>query len=251
MNTYYFGSSARPLYGAYHPPGTAARGGVLLCYPFGQEYMRAHRAFRQLALMLSQRGCHVLRFDYACTGDSGGDGESASLAEWRRDIAAAIDELKESVGLDRVSLVGLRLGAALMTEVAAGRDDLRRLVLWDPVVDGAAYLSEVRAQASHVEPHHTGTLGVNGFPLTARIQDELAAMSLLRPLGLRAERVQILCSEERAEFERLGDHLAGEAAPVSRRVVPSPSDWNKVDDFGGVLIPQALIREIVTWLTED
>ena len=34
-------------------------------------------------------------------------------------------------------------------------------------------------------------------------------------------------------------------------VVLSPSDWNKVDDFGGVLIPQALIREIVTWLTED
>ena len=28
---------------------------VLLCYPFGQEYMRSHRAFRQLALILSKK----------------------------------------------------------------------------------------------------------------------------------------------------------------------------------------------------
>lgn len=247
MNTFYFGASARPLYGAYHPPVSAARGGVLLCYPFGQEYMRAHRAFRQLALLLSQRGCHVLRFDYSGTGDSGGDADGASLAQWRRDIAAAIDELKESVGLPRVSLVGLRLGAALMTEVAAERDDVERLVLWDPVVEGAAYLDEVRAHASHVEPHPSGSLGVNGFPLTPLLQEELGALSLLRPLPLRGS-AQIICSEERPEVERLAAQLGGGAAA---RVVPSPSDWNKVDDFGGVLIPQALIREIVTWLTQD
>ena len=191
-----------------------------------------------------------MRFDYSGTGDSGGDAQDGTLAAWRRDIAAAIEELKDSVGLSKICLVGLRLGAALLAEASAGRDDLRHLVLWDPVVDGAAYLAELRAQASHVEQHPDGFMGVNGFPLSPQLQEELGSLSLLRPLGLRAERVQIICSEPREEFDRLGDQLATEAAVLSRRVVPVPSDWNKVDDFGGVLIPQALIREIVTWLTE-
>ena len=60
------------------------------------------------------------------------------------DTRAAIDELKRQVpGLDRVTLVGLRFGATLAAAAAAGRDDVERLVLWDPVVDGADYMQSV------------------------------------------------------------------------------------------------------------
>src|SRR5687768_16729988 len=115
MNPFYFGSSQRPLYGVYHPSkGRTARPvGVVLCYPLGQEYMRAHRAFRQLATLLTKNGFPVLRFDYAGTGDSAGDGSAGSVATWVEDIGAAIDELKDTAGVSRVSLVGLRAGGAL------------------------------------------------------------------------------------------------------------------------------------------
>ena len=55
MNPFFFGESERALFGLYHPPksATVRELGVVLCYPMGQEYMRAHRAFRQLALILS------------------------------------------------------------------------------------------------------------------------------------------------------------------------------------------------------
>ena len=53
MTPMYFGSSTSPLYGVYHAPmGHDRNQGVLLCYPFGQQYMRAHRAFRQMTTQL-------------------------------------------------------------------------------------------------------------------------------------------------------------------------------------------------------
>ena len=43
----------------------------------------------------------------------------------------------------QVTLVGLRLGATIAAAVAANRDDVDRLVLWDPVTDGADYMQSV------------------------------------------------------------------------------------------------------------
>ena len=81
MNPFYFGDSSRRLFGIYHPPkGQSPRShGIVLCCPFGQEYMRSHRAFRQLANLLSRRGFHVFRFDYHGTGDSDGESTEASV----------------------------------------------------------------------------------------------------------------------------------------------------------------------------
>jgi alpha/beta superfamily hydrolase len=80
MTPLLFGSADAPLYGVHHAPQAAPqRTGIVLCYPFGQEYMRAHRACRQLAMLLAKKGYHVLRFDYSGTGNSSGDVDSASL----------------------------------------------------------------------------------------------------------------------------------------------------------------------------
>ena len=138
MNPFFFGSRERALYGVYHPPrvqgggrGPVGREGVVLCYPFGVEYMRAHRAFRQLTTLLTRQGLHVLRFDYHGTGDSMGEGSEADLVGWTGDVATAIQELRDTAGLARVGLIGLRLGGALAARAAVGRDDVDRLVLWD------------------------------------------------------------------------------------------------------------------------
>ena len=151
MNPFYFGTSAKPLYGVYYPPrgGTARDVGIVLCYPMGQEYMRAHRAFRQLSNLLARAGFHVFRFDYYGTGDSGGDADVGTLTQWQEDIRAAIEELKDTAGVQKVALVGLRLGASLATVAAAGRSDVASVTLWDPVTDGAGYLDELLAVPSH------------------------------------------------------------------------------------------------------
>ncbi len=83
---------------------TARTCAVVLCYPIGQEYIRSHRAIYQLAVRLSQAGFHVLRFDYFGCGDSEGDFEEGSLAQWTSDIHSAIAEIQERSGLTSICL---------------------------------------------------------------------------------------------------------------------------------------------------
>lgn len=258
MNPIYFGRSPKSLFGVYHPPKAAqARGtGVVLCYPFGQEYMRAHRAFRQMALLLSKAGFHVLRFDYYGTGDSAGDAMDASLTQWVEDARTAADELKETAEISRVAFVGLRLGAAVAALAAAGRDDVDQVVLWDPAVTGTSYLEEILEERtdsvgnSRHSQREDGTVGVLGFPVTETLRRELATMDL-RTVGAPAGSGRlVLAAHERDEYAALGK-LSVAGATVKYQVVPSEGNWNEVDDYGGALIPVFLIQAIVAHLSQE
>ena len=146
MNPFFFGNSQAATVRCLPSSQSAdVRGppAVVLCYPLWQEYMRAHRAFRQLAMLLSKAGFSVLRFDYFGTGDSAGESDAGDVSRWTHDISTAIDELKDTAGVSKVSLVGLRVGASLAAAVAAERKDLDRIVLWDPVVGGKAYVEKM------------------------------------------------------------------------------------------------------------
>ena len=250
MNSFYFGSSERPLFGVHHPPkGRETRGeGVVLCYPMGQEYMRSHRAFRQLANLLVRRGYHVFRFDYFGTGDSAGASEEGSLSQWVCDVASAIEEFKDNTSVQRVSLVGLRLGAALAALAASDRDDVEKLVLWDPVVRGTSYLAELLAVAKAPAAGRdtsSGTLGVLGFPLTQALRDELAQLDLTRLEESGARSLEIVVSSERPEWNDLHEAWVRRGLPARCECIPSGGNWNEVDNFGSALLPQELIQGIV------
>lgn len=248
MNSFFFGSSERPLFGVHHPPkGKETRSeGVVLCYPMGQEYMRSHRAFRQLANLLVRRGHHVFRFDYYGTGDSAGASEDGSLAQWLCDVGSAIEEFKDNASLERVSLVGLRLGAALATLAAVSRDDIEKVVLWDPVVRGSSYLAELFAAAGiPAASAPAGTLGVLGFPLTQALRDELAGLDLGRIEESGARALEIVVSSERPEWSELHDAWVRRGLPARRECIASGGNWAEVDNFGSALLPQELIQGIV------
>jgi pimeloyl-ACP methyl ester carboxylesterase len=249
VNPFYFGDPERPLYGVYHPPrGDDSGRAVLLCYPLGAEYMRSHRAFRQLTTFLTRKGMHVLRFDYLGTGDSAGTGVDASLDQWLEDIALAIDELKESAGVDSVAVVGLRFGALLAQAAASTRSDVNHIVLWDPVTDGADFLDgAIDSRPDDVEAWGlpAGTVGLGGFPLTPRFRSELASFRLadLRPRG--GTRIDLIVSSEAPDLARIEEVWSTGEADVRYRCVPSEGDWSKGDRFGSALIPQAIIAEVV------
>jgi pimeloyl-ACP methyl ester carboxylesterase len=144
-----FGSPERRLMGMFHPAATATakKTGVVLCKPFGQEAIRAHRLFRVLAERLSRNGHPVLRFDYYGTGDSMGDDQEGCLSGWCDDVLAADRELRSISGVANTTWAGMRLGASVALLAAAqAPQQLSRLVLWDPIVDGRQYLDFLRAQ---------------------------------------------------------------------------------------------------------
>ena len=71
MTPFYFGAGPQRLFGIYEPAVLTGRGkrGAVLCYPWGPEYVHAHRVMRQLAIKLAGAGVHTLRFDFFGTGD--------------------------------------------------------------------------------------------------------------------------------------------------------------------------------------
>src|SRR5437660_8787394 len=197
-----------------------------MCQPIGHEYLRAHRAFRNLAASLAENGFHVLRFDYLGCGDSSAGGDRTTVQQCLTDLSAAIDELKDMSGATKVTLVGLRVGAALAALTAARRRDVERVVLWDPVVDGAAYVAALKVlQAGWLEDRlgrnavvSAGDDELMGFPLTESGLRELTVLNMdpLPPPGLRS--VSLFVSDDLPEYRRLRDQLATTARSASYAV---------------------------------
>lgn len=251
MNPIYFGTSAEPLFGVYHPSrakGPASLGAVL-CAPWGQEYMRTHRAFKQLASQLTRAGVHVFRFDYFGTGDSIGASDAGTPLRWIEDIRTAGDELKDTAGIEQISFVGLRLGATLAAAAAEGRDDVKKLVLWDPVLDGGEYIGEL---LQHADDGATEALaGVHGFPVTARLKQELPTLKLSALLRKGSPETLVVVSEEKQEYNALVGQVQAAGAPVTLKHIASAGNWEDMDRLGAALLPQQIIRGITSWLSGE
>ncbi len=251
MNPFFFGDSASPLYGVFHPANvTNPRSeGILLCAPFGQEYMRSHRAFRQLANLLNKEGYPVLRFDYRGTGDAHGEPDTASVADWINDIKIAAEELKHTAQVQHISVVGLRLGGLLASTASGQLGEVQTLALWDTIVSGDRYVQELSEEiASNPNSKSkcfddAGNLHFNGFALYKHQLDALSKMDLTQQTP-KARHVVQLCSSENAHQDALKQ--AWSSLPgYEYQHVPAPGDWNFVDDFGGILLPQQIIQAIV------
>ncbi|KQU73844.1 MULTISPECIES: serine aminopeptidase domain-containing protein [unclassified Rhizobacter] len=239
MNPFFFGTRQRRLFGVYSPARASAAGSgskaVLLCPPWGQEYLRAHRAMKQLATLLNQAGVHVLRFDFFGTGDSAGEMLDASLAGWQADIETAIDELKDTTDAARVGLVGLRLGGSLAAGVAARRrKDVDSLVLWDPVVLGEGYLKELLADAPARPPAHGGGHEVMGFALGGAMAAELRGLVL--PHAELPARTLVVRS---VPGEVIG------AVPVEQ--VEGQPAWLEDHHSGAGAVPVKVLQRIAQW----
>jgi exosortase A-associated hydrolase 2 len=142
---FFFDNNGYRLFGVLHEPmGKARKEGFVFCSPFAEEKLWAHRVFVNFARDLAELGYPVLRFDYMGNGDSEGDFEECSVETKLSDIHCAAKTLQEKVGgIESVSLLGLRFGATLAA-LATGRGDIiNRLILWEPILNGKAYVREM------------------------------------------------------------------------------------------------------------
>jgi pimeloyl-ACP methyl ester carboxylesterase len=253
MTTLFFGDPKRPLFGAYHSAaaGSLRRLAVLLCYPAPQEYMFAHRAFRRLAETLAQRGYPVLRFDYTGTGDSASDLDAATLAGWRTDIVAGADELAELAGVETLSIVGMRLGAALAAGVSAEGRRFRDVVLWDPIVRGRRAVDELRAiddqrhAMSHVRRDPPPVDELCGFAFPAQLRRDLDRLDLLQLPRLSASRVSVMTSEQDDDATALVRRLKEVGNEVTLEVFPDPEAIAKRASLGESLLSRTMIDAVV------
>lgn len=248
------------LYACLHEPEAPARPrGYVICPPLGHESLQFHRALRLLAEQLCEAGFPVLRYDLYGCGNSSGEPTGWSLDRWFTDTGEAIDELRRRTGVTQVGLVGLRLGGAIASRVAAVRPDVERLVLWDPVFDGAAYVEELRAlqdavlDLAHVIPDASGSRDeVLGHPLPSALVEDLRGIDLVRNLERRpAESVLLVethAGMPQGPFRKL---LASYRSQLANARVPSPESWSQVESPGTVPVSRKVLDAIVRWVSEE
>ena len=143
----------RELFVLYQPTTAPSRARtVLMCNPFGQEAIRAHRFYRVLGDRLSGAGFDVVRFDYFGSGDSAGDDEDFDLLGAVGDTQEVADWVRSHSGRSRLSLLGLRLGGSVaMLASARLANPPSHLVLFEPVLDG-------KRHAEHLVSNNERTL---------------------------------------------------------------------------------------------
>jgi alpha/beta superfamily hydrolase len=247
VEPFYFGDSARPLFGLHHPPtGAERRTAVVVCPPFGQEQMRAHRSLRELAVRLGAAGFHTLRFDLSGTGDSAGEGEDARLERWVADVRVAADEMRELAQAPRVALAGLRLGATLAVLAAAGRRDLAALALWEPIVSGRAYRTELAdAHAAWYRDHARGAAPTAdealGFPLPPALAADLDGVDLAAWAPPAAPALWVTSD---------GGPAVPWATGATSAALPAAPVWLHAEGMDRTLVPGPQLDAIAAWLAE-
>lgn len=258
---FYFGETGRQLFGCYHYPQGAnpKSSGVVFCYPMGQEYMRFHRAYVQLASRLARAGYPVLRFDYFGCGDSYGEHEEARLGQWVENTLAAIEELERRSTVVKLSLIGARVGATVAALAAARRPFVDRLVLWNPVVDGRAHRQElaeahqemlrysyVDERPGEHDPRFTELLG---FSFGPELLSDVESVDLLKLEQKPAERILVLDSAGDATSEPFARHLQERGAQVDFKRFDGPQLW--VEEPYKAVVPNALWQHVTAWLSDE
>lgn len=264
-----FGEPGRQLFGLLQLPApSAARDrAVLVCNPFGQEAIRCRRLLRVLGDRLARHGFAVLRFDYFGTGDSDGDDSEGDLLAWQEDVLKADEELARLAGCSTRSWFGLRAGGtiAALASARAPRPP-ESLVLWEPVVDGGAYLAELRR--AHESALRQGAAGlattyrmtrpgsqvsipedeVLGFPLGPGLREQFAALGAVPFPGAKSRCVHLI-SADPAQAGAARAAWEG-AACVRERVIATRIAWATDEAMNSAIVPAEPLQAILECLLE-
>jgi len=195
----WFRSGAYTLLGHLDVPDTAGGSlGVLIVPPFAWEDVCSYRPLRFLGRTLAENAIPVLRFDLPAMGDSSGGALDPGLLEaWIQSVNDAASELRAATGVEKVAVVGIRMGAMLAVSAAARGANIQDLVLWGPSATGRAMLREMRAFGTRERLEYASGgaaptqeiegFQVGGFLIAAETQRDLEAfdLSTLPAMGMR------------------------------------------------------------------
>lgn len=255
LQAFYFGAAGEELFGTLQVPAGHARGGVVVCAPLGHEYLFTHRCLRHLSQLLAGQGQAVMRFDYLGTGDALGEASQVTLPQCRQGARTAVLEAGRRVPGQGLAVIGLRLGAVVAAQAVAGLPGVDRVVLWDPVTRGAAYLDELRAVherlsgAAAAVPGHGDIVELAGFPLARGFHDEIQTLGREPFAALAGKQVLVIDSSPDASQAPFSAWLVEQGIAARHVPIAYPEIWNQ--DPYKTRLPTRILDEICQWLGQD
>jgi len=185
------------LAGMLYQPDGEIRCGMVMCNPLFEERKSSHRVMVDAARAFAANGCAVLRFDYIGCGDSTGDFKDFSCPDWREDITHAARFMTGQTGINRLGLLGLRLGASLAYEATRMIGSLEFTVLWEPLIHGRRHFdNELRrklvremmtfgqsrvTRATLLKDLEDGQpIDLDGYAVTPRLFHDITSIDLIK-----------------------------------------------------------------------
>jgi pimeloyl-ACP methyl ester carboxylesterase len=241
------------------PEGRHGERGVVLCAPLFHQNICSYRPVRNLAMRIADAGQPVLRFDWPNCGDSG-DVPVVSMSTLTDSIRDAIHALREQTGVEKVTLVGVRIGATLATLAARDEPDVDELVLLAPFATGHAYLRELRAFEAMVQdqfsepnfpvpPIPDGSLEAGGFLISPAEMEAFEGIDLVSAASsVSAKRVLVAVAQPTRDVAAFVDALR----TVNRTALTAAVVPELTHVWAGTLfshLPRACSELVCSWLT--
>jgi hypothetical protein len=203
-------------------------------------------------------------------GDSSGYPADGGVEPWCDDIAMATEELASLSGVRCIGFVGMRVGALLAVQaLASGRTqsfDVKRLVLWDPVLCGDEFLRTAGAldrqflndpgrfpstsRAELPPPLREPGETLVGYAFPPEIRRSLRSVDLTTVQPWPSVPTEFLLSEPSHECNVLATKLGADGLTVQHRVVDrTEGAWNSYERHEHALQAGLMVPAIVTSLS--
>ena len=240
------------------PPGPAVAA-WLLCRPIGLQGTRSASMYRVVAERLARKGCAVLCFDLHGTGDSPGEEDAQTLADWVADTAAAQAWLAAAAPAQvPVSWFAMGLAAHVALRAALrAAPAVRHLLIWEPSLDGGEYLRDLldahRAELSREFGHpwprliaqgraHEPSLpgDVLGFDYGNTLASELASLPLLPLAPVLRRGTAVSCAVRASQRPLLS--MFEQTPGLALHTIDAPTNWMSSQAMGSAIVPPQVLQ---------
>lgn len=250
IEPFFLESPRGPLFCLYLTPANkSASHGIIYLHPFAEEMHKSRRMAALQARAFARAGYAVLQIDLTGCGDSVSDFGDATWESWREDAHAAHTWLTSQVP-GPITLWGLRIGASLAVDIAPSLQNISRLLLWQPVINGDQFLtqflriklasemlSEGQAQSSTKELQAKLDAGepveVGGYLLSSDIARSLTKLKLAE-----------MTPPCKVEWIEIGSRDTDDIAPAGQRVVEA---WRTA----GIMVHTQTVLGDPFWITQE
>lgn len=223
---------------------------VIFIPPVVEELNRSKRMYVLCARLLANIGIDAFCFDYAGTGDSGGEHE---LIEFEELCSNLVDvyEFIQNTGFQQISFVTLRFGALLAANTVSKNNlVLDKCVFWDPIEKGEVFVrqqirikiaaamsegSKFTTKSILADVDEQGYLEVGGYHLSASLIDSINTLTL-------ADTIDSLVEATEVHWMTLG--------AVKRENAPSPTPIGVSDRLRDNLTLHA-IADTRFWMQQE
>ena len=115
---------------------------VIIAPAFEEEMNRCRYMCNMLAQGLAEGGVATMMSDPFGTGDSAGEFRDLNWQQLGEDLLTTVEHAKAE-GYEQLVLLGIRLGALTVSEIAAKSEHIHKVVFWQPVVNGKVALTQL------------------------------------------------------------------------------------------------------------